>query len=303
LLARAGVGHLRLIDRDIVELTNLHRQLLYTQADAAAGLPKAEAAALRLAAINSDVDLQPLVADVTPKNIDQLLSQSQVVIDATDNAQTRYLLNDWCVSHGVPWVYGAGLAWEGRAMGIVPAGTPGHTPCLRCIFRHPPPAGELETCQTAGVLPAVTATVASLQAGWVLRWMAGLPALPLLSVVNMQTGRLSQIDTGQPDPTCPACHHRRFEFLDAASSPEAGDKLCGRNTVQIRLASGLDLDHLTARLSKTPASAQSLHRSRFMVRLSIEGLTLTCFADGRVLVAGVSDVPAARSAVARWVGL
>ena len=296
LLARAGVGNLRLIDRDIVELSNLHRQLLYTESDAHHGLPKAEAAATRLSSINSTINLQPCVADVTPNTIHDLLAGSTAVVDATDNAQTRFLLNDWCVKQGVPWVYGAGLGWEGRTLGIVPKPLLGATACLRCVFHDIPPPGSLDTCETAGVLPAVTATVASLQAGFILRLLAGISADGTMTAINLRSGRITQVATGEPDVLCKCCSLREFDLLHGVAV-EDGAKLCGRDTVQIRLGSPLDLATLAAR-HPTIAS-----RSKFMVRLSAGEATLTCFADGRVLVAGVKDIASARAAVARWIGV
>jgi adenylyltransferase/sulfurtransferase len=305
-LVRAGLGSLRLIDRDIVEVGNLSRQTLYDEQDAAGNRPKAIAAARRLKQIDSSVRVDAIVQDVDAGNAEMLLAGEghggegpDLIVDATDNADTRYLLNDVAVKHGVAWVYGGCVAAEGRVMPIVP----GRTPCLRCVFPEPPAAGELATCETAGLLAAAAAVVASLQAVAAIRLLMGsadaVDAVLVSFDLWKQTHR--QIELGTPDPDCPACGQKRFEFLDRARIAAA--RLCGQNAVHIRPAAGtqLDLAVLAERLGRAGRASANEYVIRWLPD-SGKGISVTIFADGRATVHGTNDLARAKSLYAQHVG-
>jgi adenylyltransferase/sulfurtransferase len=310
-LARAGVGRLVLVDRDVVELTNLQRQTLFDESDVAESRPKAHAAALRLSRVNSSITIEPVVSDVGPDNIRRLIATHRptVIVDGTDNAPTRYLLNDAAIEADIPWVYGACVGVEGRVMAIVP----GATPCLRCVFPDPPAPGELPTCDTAGVLGAVAGMVASMQVVETLRLIVEPPATGAspggacpasMLTLDAWSRRFKTIDLSDARRAdCPACAQRRFDFLNAAAPLTA--TLCGRNTVQVRWSSPqADPDDLFAiiepRLQRISADVQ---RTPYLIRCRIDTSTeLSIFADGRVLVHGTNDPARARSLVARYLG-
>jgi adenylyltransferase/sulfurtransferase len=312
-LVRSGVGHLRLVDRDIVEWSNLQRQVLFDEQDAREGLPKAIAAVTRLKKINSEVEIDPIVADVHAGNIEELCHldpslriqdsalRTQLLLDGTDNVQTRYLINDVAVKHSIPWIYGACVGTEGRMMPILP----GVTPCLRCIFSEPPSAGELPTCDTAGVLGPAAAVVAAMQAAAAIKILTGnLPAITHeLTQVDLWSHRFRSIsveDGRRSD--CIACGQRQFEFL-ADRSAELATALCGRNAVQIRppASSPIDLKSLAQRLS----SAGEIDQTRYLLKCRLredQTIQLTVFPDARALIHGTSDPARARSIYARYVG-
>lgn len=216
LLVRAGVGRVRIVDRDVVELDNLQRQMLYDEEDVRAGLPKAEAAAGKLRRVNSDVDIEACVADIDARNAEKLLGGFDLIIDATDNSETRYLVNDLAVKTGTNWIYAAAAGARGATMTVIP----GETPCLRCVFEEPPPPGALPTAQTDGIIAPVVAAVASLQVTEALKLLSGRTdqLRKGLLVVDLWRGsfRTTFAAPGVRNPDCPACGRRVFEFLDAA---------------------------------------------------------------------------------------
>jgi adenylyltransferase/sulfurtransferase len=302
-LVRAGVGVLRICDRDLVETTNLQRQVLFDEDDAAAGTPKAVAAAERLRRINSTVTIEPHVVDVHSGNIEALLGDIDLTLDGTDNVETRYLVNDAAVKHDRPWVYGACIATGGRVMGMKPDRARA-MPCLRCIFPEPPGPGELPTCDTAGVLASAASVVASLQVVEAMKILLGDESaareLVTLDLWPLRIKTISTADARRAD--CPTCGRRQFEFLDLRAGA-ATTSLCGRNTVQVRPAANvttIDLDAIAARLE----SAGRVDRTAFFTRCALRenGLTLTLFPDGRAMVHGTSDPSVARSMYARFIG-
>jgi molybdopterin/thiamine biosynthesis adenylyltransferase len=311
-LVRAGVGSIRIVDRDVVELTNLQRQVLFDEEDARQGVPKAVAAARRLERVNSQVRIEPVVADVHAENVEELSGlepggrRADLVLDGTDNVETRYLLNDVSVKHGVPWVYGACVGTEGRVMTIRPP----HTPCLRCVFPEPPEAGELPTCDTAGVLGPVAAAVASIQAVAAIKLLTAQADADSEGFVTLDpwAGRFrsaSLADARRPD--CVACGRRQFEFLDRPSSRSVS--LCGRNAVQVRPSVApvaFDLDRVAAKLRVLGRVEQSSYLVRCELQDTRVGQTtrllLTVFCDGRAIIQGTSSTDQARSIYARAVG-
>jgi len=299
-LVRAGLGRLTIVDRDIVEVTNLQRQTLFDEADAAAEMPKAIAAVTRLRAINSSVEVTPHVSDLHAGNVESFLSGGvDLILDGTDNVQTRYLINDVSVKHGVPWVYGAAVGTEGRVMGIVG----GVTPCLRCVFPNPPAAHELPACDTAGVLGMGASIVGAYQAIEAIKILIGRGASPGLMRLDFWTPRahlVSMAEARRAD--CACCGLHRFEYLDAVGDGVV--TLCGRNAVQVRPGGGrveLNLDRLGERL----AGSGAVERTPYFLRLRLHepaGVSMTIFADGRSLVQGLADPGRAKSLHARFVG-
>jgi molybdopterin-synthase adenylyltransferase len=293
-LARAGVGLLRLIDRDFVEWSNLQRQFLFDEADAAEALPKAVAAGRRLAKINSGITLEPVVADLTPSNAAELLENIDLIVDGTDNFETRYLINDVAVRENIPWIYGAAVGSYGLKLAVIP----GHTACLKCIYPEPP-QGAQPTCETAGVLGAVTTTIAALQVADALKILAiGAGAVEArITTVDVWSGEIRQLDPPGRDPDCVCCVRREFVHLDGAR--RARISLCGRNAVQIHeRARPLDLADLARRLS----AVAPVRANGFALRVTLEPYELTVFPDGRAIIKGTTDIGIARSLYARYVG-
>jgi len=290
-LARAGVGHLTIIDRDYVEPSNLHRQFLFEEDDAAAALPKAVAAARRIARINSTVDVRPAVADLTPANVEDLLGGADIVLDGTDNFETRYLVNDFSVSRGVPWIYGAAVAAYGLTMPVIP----GHTACLRCVYPEPP-SGAQPTCETTGVLGPIVAAVASLQVGDALRILVTGEVHARITTVDAWGGIIRQVEGPTRDPGCPCCGRRQFPYLEERARPPV--TFCGRNAVQVQGAGRIDLPELARRLSPLG----SVRANEYALRAQFGGYDVTVFEDGRAIIKGTSDPGIARSLYARYIG-
>lgn len=297
MLARAGVGYLRIVDRDFVEYTNLQRQTLFRESDAAERLPKAVAAKARIAEINSEIEVQELVADVNNSNVESLIDGVDLVLDGTDNFQIRYLLNDACVKHERPWIYGAAVSSYGTTMTI----RPHVTPCLRCIFDEMPDAGSSPTCDTAGVIMPIIATVAASQVAEAMKFLVGdIDSLhSSLMQFDVWANDRQRIKLGGPNPDCKCCGQGDFEFLDAESQ-EFAAVLCGRDAVQIAppAATRIDLAELSDRLS---ALADVKHND-YLVRFRAGDHEVTVFADGRAIIKGTDDIAAARSLYARYIG-
>jgi len=299
-LVRAGVGFLRLVDRDIVELTNLQRQVLFTEDDATKAVSKAEAAAHRLAEINSTVTVEPIAADVWAGNVEELAGRVDLILDGTDNVQTRYLLNDVSIKSGIPWVHGACIGTEGRVMAILP----GKTPCLRCIYPTPPAAGELPTCDTAGVLAPAAAIVASLQVIAAMKILTGqAESTSQLQTLDVWSGRFRAISLeGAKRDDCPCCGNRRFGFLSAAADSTIA--LCGRNAIQIRPTGDWKPAQFATATNRLH-SCGHFEQGKFFSRCKLSdpsGITLTLFRDGRLLVDGTTDPARAKSICSRFIG-
>lgn len=299
LLVRAGVGRLRIIDRDFVEPSNLQRQTLFEESDAREALPKAVAAERRLRAINSDARVEGIVADLTPENCAEILGGFQLLLDGTDNFQTRLLLNDAAISLHVPWIYAAAVGSYGVTMTI----RPGETACLACLLEGDDKAAALgaeATCDTAGVLNAAVGVIASVEAAEATKILAGKPdALHgRLVSTDVWSGRFQSIRVAR-QPDCRACVRREFIYLEGAAQPHI--TMCGRDSVQIHeRGRSLDLDELGRRILK--ASADSVHHNEFLLRFRVSTYEMTVFADGRAIVKGTKDPAVARSLYARYVG-
>jgi molybdopterin-synthase adenylyltransferase len=294
LLARAGVGGLRIIDRDYVEPSNLQRQSLFDEADAAESLPKAVAAARKIAAFNSEVGVQPEVADLTPENIDALLAGVDLILDATDNFETRYLINDFAVKHGQPWIYAAAVAAYAVTMNIIP----GETACLSCIFPAPP-QGTVETCDTAGILNSAVTLVGSIQAAEALKFLTGAQdklRRTLLSFDVWSNDR-AEVAAAHPRAGCQTCDQREFVHLAGQGRPHI--TLCGRNSVQIHERHRpVDFAEMTGRLQPHG----TVKHNDFVLKFWREPYELTLFPDGRAIIKGTTDTAIARSLYARYVG-
>ncbi|GAA4717135.1 ThiF family adenylyltransferase [Brevibacillus fulvus] len=298
-MVRAGVGFVRMIDRDFVEPSNLQRQMLYDEEDARQHLPKAIAAYEKLRKINSEVELEPVVADVTPYNAETLLTDVNLVLDATDNFQIRYLINDVCVKHGIPWIYGGAVSAKGMYATI----RPGETPCLRCLFPEAPNPGEMPTCDTAGVIGPIIHVVASYQATEALKLLVGATEAlaQTLTHFDLWGNQQQQIGIGKARRSdCPACGKQEFSYLNLSSQEDLAVSLCGRNSVQISPVDGtrFELDVLEQRLRPLG----QVERNKFLLRFHQDPYTLVIFPDGRVLVQGTDDISTARSLHARYIG-
>lgn len=294
-LVRAGVGHVRIIDRDFIELSNLQRQSLFDEDDIAAALPKAEAAARRLRRVNGEVVIDGVVTDLNAGNVARLCGDADVIVDGTDNVETRYLINDFAVKTARPWVYAGCVGAEGRVLAVVP----GRSACLRCLWDEPPPPGTLETCDTAGVLAPAAAVVASLAVTEVMKLITGQgDVLSGLIAVDVWRARWRRFEPRREAERCPCCARREFEFLDGRRRSSTAT-LCGRNAVQILPGTTtVDLDAVERRLR----SLGAVRRSAFLLRATIGEHTIALFPDGRAIIEGTTDPAVARSILARYVG-
>jgi molybdopterin-synthase adenylyltransferase len=298
-LVRAGVGLVRIVDRDFLELNNLQRQVLFDEQDVADGLPKAIAAANHLRRINSEVAIEPVVADVTHRNIGELAGDVDLILDGTDNFAVRFLLNDFAVKHKKPWVYGGCIGAEGQTMSILP----GETTCLACLMADAPPPGTTPTCDTAGILGPIIGVIASIEASEALKILSGHreAVSRRLTIVDLWSNQIRSVDLARlhDNSDCRVCQHNEFEWLDGDRGSSSA-VLCGRNAVQLSAPPGtaISLDDLATRLE----GVGRLQRNPFLLRLAVDGCTLTVFPDGRAIVSGTNDLAIARTLHARYIG-
>ena len=294
LLARAGVGTLTLIDRDFVEESNLQRQVLFDEADVREALPKAEAARRKIALFNGDVRVHAHVADLAPGNIHELLAGAGLILDATDNFETRYLLNDYAVEQRTPWIYSAAVGAYAVTMNILPE----ETACLACIFPEPP-SGAVETCDTAGILNSAVNLAASLAVTEAIKHIAGAHSRLRKSLLScdLWTNEWSEVSTAAPRAECRVCGQRDFRHLRGEGRPHI--TLCGRNSVQIHEHSRpVDLVAMESRLRPHGR----VRSNSMLLRFERGEYVLTLFADGRAIIQGTTDVALARSLYARFIG-
>ena len=298
-LVRAGVGFVRIVDRDFIELNNLQRQVLYDEADVAAEIPKAVAAAAKLRQINSQIEIESLVADVDSTNIAQLVGDVDVIVDGLDNFETRFLLNDAAVKFGKPWIYGGCIGAEGQTMTIVP----GETACLSCFMPVAPPPGTTPTCDTAGILGPIVNVVASFQAMEAIKLLAGRREAisRSLTIFEMWDNRIRQIDLSKlrDQSDCPTCKRREFPWLAGERGSHTA-VLCGRNAVQLMQPGGGRLD--LASLAEALRGVGQVSFNSYLLRLTVDKYQITVFPDARAIIGGTNDIAEARTAYARYIG-
>ncbi len=320
MLARAGVGHLIIVDRDFIDITNLQRQVLFDEQDIAAGLPKAEAARRKIAQINSQVKVTAVVDDINFRNIQQLAADADILMDGLDNFETRYLANDYAVKHGKPYIYGGAVGTTGMAFSVLPHTQGGNAPwetltggsrataCFRCLFEQAPP-GESPTCDTIGVLGPAVSIIANFQASDALKILTGNYAQLSRSLLNIDlwTNVLMQLDVSRSwqDGDCPTCKHHQFDYLEGKSGSSA-TSLCGRDAVQLlpkHNTDGINLPSLAQRLQQHG----KIRLNEFMLRTELvdngRRYELSLFADGRAIIKGTGDIAEARSVYAKYVGI
>jgi len=294
LLARAGVGMLRIIDRDYVEASNLQRQTLFDEADATESLPKAIAACRKIATFNSQVVVEPQVSDLRPENAHELLSGVHLILDGTDNFETRYLMNDYAVKNFLPWIYTAAVGSYAITMNVIP----GETACLSCIFPQSP-SGMVETCETAGILNSAVNFAASIAATEALKVLTGARQELRRTLLSYDLWRneRAEVSAAASRPDCKTCGLREFPYLAGEGRPHI--TLCGRNSVQIHeRARPIDLDDMSDRLKPHG----SVRHNAFVLKFWKDPFEMTLFPDGRAIIKGTTDTAVARSLYARYVG-
>jgi adenylyltransferase/sulfurtransferase len=298
-LVRAGVGFVRIIDRDVPELSNLPRQVLFDEADVAAGVPKAAAAAAHLHRINSAAELEPVVADLTPTSAAALLGGVDVIVDGTDNFEARFIVNEYCCRHGIPWVHGGAIGAEGRVMAV----RPGKTACLRCLIPDPPAPGVMPTCDTAGIIGPAAIVVGAVEAAEAIKLIVGVTEGMgnRLLACDLWEGIWKSIDLSTlAAQGCATCRGGDFPWLEGRLGGQAA-AICGRDAVQVAAPVGVTVD--LAALSSRLEAFGAVTENRWLVRAEVEpGILLSVFADGRAIVAGTREESRARTIVARYVG-
>jgi molybdopterin-synthase adenylyltransferase len=298
-LARAGVGRLVLVDRDFVEESNLQRQVMFEESDARERLPKAVAAARRIARVNSRVEVEPVVTDVSFENVEELIAGADVVLDGTDNFETRYLINDASIKAGTPWVYGAAVGSYGLTMTVVPH----ETPCLRCVLPRMPEPGSGPTCDTAGVIMPIISIIGSIQSAEAMKLIVGDThklhrSLIRIDVWDFQLNRMDLASfAGVQD--CPACSEGEFEFLRGAGR-QVTTTLCGRNAVQIGRSGPARIDF--AALAERLRPSGEVAFNDFLLRFRVDDYDITVFRDARSIIRGTTDPSVARGLYARYIG-
>src|SRR5712691_7232649 len=296
-LARAGVGKLRVVDRDFVEFSNLQRQTMFTEDDAANRLPKAIACANHLSEINSEINVEPEIADVNYSNIERLIDQCDVVLDGTDNFATRYLINDACVKHNVNWIYGAAVGSYGVTMTI----RPNQTPCLRCVFPEPPAVASAPTCDTAGVIMPIINIVAAVQVSEALKLLTARYEDLHQSLMQFDVWRNEwrKISPGSPSPQCSTCALGFFDTLQPATG-EFAAVLCGRNAVQISPTEKTRVDF--ERLAERLRASGEVKFNDYLLRFRTGDYEVTVFQDARSIIRGTDEITTARSLYAKYIG-
>lgn len=307
-LARSGVGKLRIVDRDFLELNNLQRQVLYDEADVAAGLPKAIAAAEKLRRINSGIEIEPIVADVEAGNILSLCDGCDIILDGTDNFETRFLLNEAAIKLQIPWIYGGCIGAEGQSLTVLP----GQPPCFRCVMNEPPPPGTTPTCDTAGILAPIVNVTASIQCSEAIKILSGNTdaASRMLTIIDLWDNQVRQLNldklrAGGGCATCASGPHtaERFPWLMGRRGSRSA-VLCGRNSVQLSQspengAVPINLDTLAAKLT----AVGRVTRNPYLLRCAVGQYVITMFPDGRAIIGGTSDIAEARSIYSKYVGI
>ncbi|MBU6392527.1 MAG: ThiF family adenylyltransferase [Planctomycetes bacterium] len=300
LLVRSGIQCLKIIDRDYIEESNLQRQSLFDEEDISKNLPKAVAAQKKLQKVNSQIQIEAIVADLSPSTLESILKNANVVIDGTDNFETRFLINDYCVKEGIPWIYGACIGSIGLTMNIIPS----KTPCLRCVLESIPPVGATETCDTEGIIAPIASMIASIQAAEALKILTeNYDALNKgLVKIDLWLNEIKKLHTEdiREKSDCITCKQHHYEFL-SKDRYSTTTSLCGRNAVQILHPNGskLDLEKLAARLEHVG----EVSFNSFLLRLKLDKYELTVFPDGRSIVTGTNDASVAKGLYAKYIGM
>ena len=294
-LARSGVGTIRIIDRDYIELSNLQRQLLFDEEDIKNNIPKAKAAEYKLSKINSNIQIEGIVSDVNARNIENFCMGMDLIMDATDNFQTRFLINDFSVKQNIPWIYGGVIGSSGMTYNIIP----GKTPCFRCIFPEAPSVGSVDTCDTVGVLNGITNIIASLQSTEAIKILMGKwdDLIEEMRFLDIWTNSFDNLEM-QPHRDCPVCKNQRFEFLN--HDMEEAVVLCGKNSIQINpIKSEISMDNVIKRLK---TMGIDMKNNSFYCKFTIEDIQFTLFLDGRAILKNTSDVNKAKSMYSKYIG-
>lgn len=294
-LARAGVGYIKIVDRDYIELSNLQRQLLFDEEDIEENLPKAIAAKRKLQRINSDIKIDTEVVDVNSRNIEKLCSDMDLILDATDNFSTRYLINDTAIKLNIPWIYGGVIG----SMGMLTSIIPGATPCFRCFMPKPPASGSVDTCDTMGVLNGITSIVASYQSTEALKILTGneKSLIEGLLYIDIWNSDFEYIKPSKKED-CRACGSEDFEFLERAE--EDAISLCGKNSVQVNpFSSQISVESIINKLSSMDIEVK---KNSFFLKFEIDDVIFTLFYDGRAILKGVTDLNKARTLYAKYIG-
>ena len=295
-LVRAGIGYVRLIDRDFVEESNLQRQCLFTEDHARLALPKAVAAESVLASMNSQVRVDAVVEDLTRRNVETLCGESDLILDGTDNFETRYLLNDYSLRTGRTWIYGACVGSYGTAFAFRPRATP----CLQCLFPQPPAPGSAETCDTSGILAPVVHVVASYQVVQALKILVGAEPASTMLKVDVWENRMKLVSLESArDPGCRCCGALKLRFLEGRER-RYSVRLCGRNAVQVQPGEDTRMDFSQVARRLRPSGSVSLND--YMMKLEVNGYELALFRDGRAIIRGTEDETEARAIYARYIG-
>jgi molybdopterin/thiamine biosynthesis adenylyltransferase len=299
-LTRAGIGHIRIIDRDFIEEGNLQRQILFDENDIAEGLPKAVAAQRKLQRVNTKINIEGIVSDVNYANIEKLTKDADIILDGTDNFETRFLINDSCVKNNIPWIYGACIGSRGLVMNIIPS----KTPCLRCVFETMPQMGSFPTCDTAGVIGPIAGIIASIQVTEAIKILAEdyESINKTLTEIDVWDTKFKQIDVSDLKETnnCPTCKLHNYKFLGAEDGVMA-TLLCGKNAVQVmcRNISSIDLEQLAKRL----APMADVSRNAFMLKFKVKDHEFTVFPDGRAIITGTDDLSTAKGLYSKYLGM
>jgi adenylyltransferase/sulfurtransferase len=294
-LCRSGVGYIRLIDRDYVELSNVQRQVLFDEDDVLRQTPKAAAACEHLKKINSEITMEPVVADVNSSNIEQFCSGVDLVLDGSDNMELRYLINEQCIKSGVPWIYGGALMAGGASMNILP----GKSPCFRCIFPDSPPPGSYPTCSTAGVLNMASALVASVESVEAIKILLGSPDIrKTLLIVDLWQNVTDYLEV-ESDPLCPVCGEHRYELL--GKLPRAFTTvLCGRDAIQVVPGSTVPMDF--TQLAEKLQKIGTVKQSSFSLSFDDGHIAFQVFPDGRAIIQNVQDENTAKTIYSEYIG-
>ena len=296
-LARAGIGRLKIIDRDFIEYHNLQRQVLFDEDDVKNQIPKAIAAQRHLQRVNSSIEIEGIVADVNYRNIERLIAGADVIVDGLDNLESRYLINDVSLKHRIPWIYGAAVSSSGMTLNVIP----GKTPCIRCLFPVMPAPGQVATCDTAGVIGSAPFIIGALQAVEAIKTLLGSEDVNrTLISIDAWTGAFDRLQIGDsPSPDCPACQGK-YEFLEARFGART-TSLCGQNAVQVVVPGDgpYSFEELASRLQKIG----QVSYNEFMLRLAADGYEMVLFPDGRAIVKGTNDESLAKGLYAKYVGM